>query len=638
MKPANSSQSLYHPILKEGIAVIRKHLAHLGVQPGVYQMHDAQGNVLYIGKARMLKQRVASYTRPNRLPIRIQRMIAATRKMEFITTQTEGEALLLEANLIKKLTPHYNILLRDDKSFPSIWITDHDNFPRVSKHRGTRKKTGKYFGPYASASAVNNTLVILQRIFGLRDCTDYVLEHRARPCLQYHIKRCSGPCAKRISQDEYQKNITHAVDFLNGKTHEVQTQMAKQMETASQNLDFERAAKIRDQIKALAQIQSHQDIHFANIKNADLFAFVRQGSISCIQAFFIRNSSNNGGTVYFPKHDASISDAEIMSAFIGQFYVSHHPAKQILVNCLPQRHDLLQNVLSQHFNYTVEILKPQRGDRKRSMIHAINNAQQAMQRKTSETINQIKLLDRLGDLCGLKTTPERIEIYDNSHIQGSHAIGAMVVAGKQGFIKKAYRKFNIQFLDNQSTQDDYAMISQVMKRRFTRILHEEQTLPKNETNAWPDIVILDGGKGQLSAATSVFQELDICGRFKYFAVSKGPDRNAGVEELHFPTDLKQQKTIRLEANDQLQFFIQRLRDESHRFVIGAHRQKRAGSITRSSLDDIPTIGAKRKRLLLRFFGSSRAVANASLQDLEAVETISKNTAAKIYEYFHPQSS
>ncbi|MEM7071506.1 MAG: excinuclease ABC subunit UvrC, partial [Pseudomonadota bacterium] len=560
--------------IERGIETIRSYLASLGGQPGVYQMFDQKNNPLYVGKARILNRRVASYTRPHRLPVRLQRMIANTFKMEFITTQTEGEALLLEANLIKKLAPRYNILLRDDKNFPYIQITNHLDFPRVIKYRGAINKNGKYFGPYASASSVNHTLTILQRVFGLRDCSDNVFANRTRACLQYYIKRCSGPCAHHISKSEYAYQIKQAEAFLNGQTRKVQTEMASLMEHCSANLDFEKAALLRDQIKALNQIQAHQDIHLKELGNVDLFAIQKQNHVSAIQAFFVRNGIHHGGVVYHPRHDQNADHDEIMSAFIGQFYTTHQPAKHILVNLLPQRHDLLEQALSQYFNRQIKITKPQRGTRLRAIKHAERNAKEELIRKINMSLNHQTLLDKLAQLCQLDHAIKRIEVYDNSHMQGSDAVGAMVVISDEGFAKQSYRMFNIKADSKTKTNDDYAMMAQIMERRFKRALNEDHSNQKKHTYEWPDIVILDGGKGQLSAAQQVFQKLGVEHLFKVFAVSKGIERNAGLEELHFLSNDGKFKSMRLGFRDPLNFFIQRMRDESHRFVIGTHRKKR----------------------------------------------------------------
>ncbi|MEM7072563.1 MAG: excinuclease ABC subunit UvrC, partial [Pseudomonadota bacterium] len=597
------------------------------------------GKALYVGKARRLRMRVASYTRPTRLPVRLQRMIAATRSMEFITTESEGEALLLEANLIKKLAPRYNILLRDDKSFPAIRITDHADFPRVIKYRGKRTRGNRYFGPYASTASVNKTLMILQRAFGLRDCTDHVFANRTRPCLQYHIKRCSGPCDNRISKQAYGANLDRAVAFLKGGTREVQDSMVLEMKQAAERQEYEHAARLRDQVKALTQVQAHQDINVQGIGDGDFFALARQGGASCIQAFFLRGGSNNGGRAYFPRHDRSATDSEVMSAFLGQFYTLHSPPDSILVNVMPRRADLLEQALCAYFDCRLTIRQPKRGAKLRALLHCTQNAEGALARMHADRANQQDLVEKLAELCRLDHPVQRIEIYDNSHLQGSFQVGVMVVAGPDGFHRKAYRTFNIKPDHGRDTKttaqtqaimhggDDYAMMAQVMRRRFSRGLAERAG---DGGSNWPDLVMLDGGKGQLSAARSVFEELGIAGELCYLAVAKGKERNKGQERLY----LSDGRMIALDPRDPLQFFIQRLRDEAHRFVIGAHRARRGKAIRRSRLDEVASIGPGRKQQLLHHFGSARAVANASLQDLRAVHGISERIARRIYDYFH----
>ncbi len=617
--------------LAEGIALIRRKLRTMPGNSGVYRMVDRRGKVLYVGKARNLKKRVATYANPGRLPVRLQRMVAETRDMEIVTTHTEVEALLLEANLIKTLKPQFNILLRDDKSFADILIaTDHD-FPQILKHRGARKRRGNYYGPFASAGAVNRTITALQRAFLLRNCSDSVFASRNRPCLQYQIKRCSAPCVGRIDTADYNALVRQAHAFLRGRTHAVQADLAGQMQEASEALEFERAAALRDRIKALTLIQSHQDINPEGIGDTDVIALAQEGGQSCMQVFFFRDGRNHGNRAYFPSHDRSADPGDIMSAFIGQFYDGRQAPKQILVSTDAAEADLLAEALAVNAGHRVVIRRPRRGRLCKPVEHALLNARSALARRMSESASQRRLLEGLARTLALDAAPERIEVYDNSHIQGANAVGAMIVAGPDGLNKAAYRKFNIRTAgtaDGTAGGDDYAMMREVLGRRFSRALKED---PDREDGSWPDLVVIDGGPGQLSAAEASLQELGI-DDVELLAIAKGPDRNAGRERLHRPG----RPSFLLEPKDPVLYFLQRLRDEAHRFAIGTHRARRGKGITASPLDEIPGVGARRKRALLQHFGSAKAVAQAGLNDLEAVAGISGTVARKIYGHFHDE--
>ena len=613
-----------------GAALIRGKLKTMPGSPGVYRMLGARGKVLYVGKARNLKKRVASYVNAGRLPVRLQRMVAETREMEIVTTHTEVEALLLESNLIKTLKPHYNILLRDDKSFADILIAAGHDYPQLMKHRGVRKRKGQYYGPFASAGAVNRTITALQRAFLLRNCSDSIFASRSRPCLQYQIKRCSAPCVGRISKQEYAALVRQAHDFLVGRSHAVQAELARQMQEASDELEFERAGALRDRIHALTAVQSHQDINPLGIGNADVIALAQEGGQSCIQVFFFRDGRNHGNRAYYPSHDRKAEADEIMSAFIGQFYDGRPAPKLVLASTEPAEVDLLAEALSVNADHKVEIRTPQRGRLRKPVEHALANARQALARRMSESASQRRLLDGLATALGLEAAPERIEVYDNSHIQGSNAVGAMIVAGAEGFNKGAYRKFNIRTVGGTdgeaSAGDDYAMMREVMNRRFARALKED---PDREEGGWPDLVIIDGGQGQLSAVSQTLEDMGI-EDVELLAVAKGPDRDAGRERFFRPD----RPSFMMEPRDPVLYFVQRLRDEAHRFAIGAHRTRRAKGIAASPLDEIPGIGAARKRALLQHFGSARAVGQAGLSDLEAVGGISRAVALKIYSHFH----
>lgn len=613
--------------LGAGVAVIRGYLDGLPGGPGVYRMLSAKGAVLYVGKARNLKRRVASYTQLYRLPVRLQRMVSETAAMEFVSTHTEVEALLLESNLIKKLAPRYNVLLRDDKSFPNILIrTDHD-YPQIVKHRGPRTAEGDYYGPFASAGAVNRTVTALQRAFLLRNCSDAIFASRTRPCLQYQIKRCSAPCVNRIDADGYGALVAEARAFLEGDSKAIQARLADEMNRAAEALDFERAARLRDRIRALAQISAHQDINVEGLSDADVIAAHTGGGTTCVQVFFIRGGRNNGNRAYYPSHDKTHDLPDILAAFIGQFYDARPAPREILVCEPPAEAALLEQALALRADRKVRIHAPKRGPRRGLVAHALTNAREAHGRRVAESGSQRKLLDGLARALDLAGAPERIEVYDNSHIQGDAAVGAMIVAGPEGFAKNQYRKWTIKGAEPTARGgDDYAMMREVFTRRFKRALKDD---PDRDKGLWPDLVIVDGGKGQLSEVEGVLAELGI-DEVALLAVSKGPDRDAGRESLHRPGV----PAFMLERRDPVLYYIQRLRDEAHRFAIGSHRQKRAKAIAASPLDAIPGIGAKRKKALLMHFGSAKAVARAGVKDLAAVEGISEAVARTIYGHFH----
>ena len=628
--PAETSS---RPNLARGVAVIEEYLATLPGSPGVYRMQDAKGDALYVGKARSLKKRVVAYTRPVRLPVRLQRMIALTVSMEFITTHTEAEALLLEANLIKKLKPRYNVLLRDDKSFPYILIAGEHDYARVVKHRGARVKPGRYFGPFASAGAVNRTITTLQRAFLLRNCSDHIFATRTRPCLQYQIKRCSAPCVDKVPQADYAALVDQAHDFLSGRSRQIQEMLAERMQEASEELDFERAAQVRDRIRALAQVQAHQDINVSGIEDADVIAAFQDGGQCCVQVFFFRGGRNYGNRAYFPSHDRDADEDEVLAAFLGQFYERSLAPKLVLLSHTLKEQSLIGEALTLRAGHRVRLGVPSRGARRNLIEHARANARDALGRRIAESASQRKLLNGLAEKLGLEAPPDRIEVYDNSHIQGEHAVGGMIVSGPDGFIKNAYRKFNIRSeqavksrSDSSRGGDDYEMMREVLTRRFSRALKED---PDRGGGQWPDLVILDGGKGQLSVAESVFADLGI-DDVGLLAVSKGPDRNAGREQFHMPG----RQSFILPPRDPVLHYLQRLRDEAHRFAIGSHRVRRKKAISVSPLGEIAGIGAKRKKALLMHFGSAKAISEAGLADLEAVEGISKTVAEKIYSHFH----
>ncbi|PKR54133.1 excinuclease ABC subunit UvrC [Thalassospira marina] len=607
-----------------GVAAIKHALKTMPGSPGVYRMIDEKDRVLYVGKAKNLKKRVTSYTHIARLPLRIARMVAQAVRMEIITTHTEAEALLLESNLIKKLKPRYNILLRDDKSFPYILITEDHGYPRIVKHRGARAKDGSCFGPFASAWAVNNTINHLQRAFLLRSCTDAVFSNRSRPCLLYQIKRCSGPCVDRISKPEYDGLVDICRDFLSGRSKAILKQLEASMLDASEQMEFEKAAMYRDRIRALSQIQSHQDINLEGLEEADVISLHHEGGQSCVQVFFFRSGSNYGNRSYFPRHEQSAEIPEILSAFVGQFYANKPAPRQVLLSHEIEGQKLVEEALAINNGHKVELLVPQRGGKRKLVEHALTNAREALGRRMAESASQRKLLDGLADKLDLDSPPERIEVYDNSHIQGTNMVGGMIVAGPEGFMKNAYRKFNIK--GDIAPGDDFAMMREVLTRRFARAQKED---PDRENGSWPDLCLIDGGLGQLGVAMQVLEDLGI-DDVMLVGVAKGVDRNAGKEVLHIPG----KEPVRLDQKDPVLYFIQRLRDEAHRWAIGTHRAKRSKQIGKSVLDAVPGIGGARKKALLHHFGSARGVADAGLADLEAVDGISAGIAKKIYDHFH----
>ena len=591
-------------------------------------MLDAAGDVLYVGKARALNRRVASYTRVRALTSRLVLMVSETRSMEIVTTRTEVEALLLESNLIKTLKPRFNILLRDDKSFPHIMLTSDHQWPQLAKHRGPRKRKAEYFGPFASTGGVNRTVTALTRAFMLRTCSDSVFSARSRPCLQYQIKRCTAPCVGRVGREEYAEQVRMAARFLTGESHAVQDEFAQRMHAASEALEFEEAALWRNRIRALTSIQAHQDINLPSGLNADILAIHQSGGKSCVQVFFMRNGSNYGNRSFFPRHAPEDGEAEVVAAFIGQFYDDKPSPPEILVSGLPDQHELLAEALSNRWEKKVAISKPSRGQRRSLMAMALRNAKEALDREMARSKGQAAMLEEVKELFGLAEAPGRIEVYDNSHIQGSDAVGGMIVAGEDGFVRSAYRKFNIR-KDDETPEfggDDFAMMRQVLHRRFQRAMRED---PDRSTGIWPDLVLIDGGKGQLSSAMAVMEELGI-GDVPLVAISKGPDRDAGREEFHQPG----RQSFTLPPNKPVMHFLQRLRDEAHRFAIGAHRDRRKKQATTSPLDAIPGIGAKRKKALLSYFGSARSVARADIPDLMRVDGVSRQVAETIYGWFH----
>ncbi|UPH71687.1 excinuclease ABC subunit UvrC [Abyssibius alkaniclasticus] len=608
-----------------GHAYIRAFNRQIDQSPGVYRMLDAKGAVLYVGKARNLNRRIGNYAKPTGHSARIAKMISETCTMMVLTTKTETEALLLEQNLIKQLKPKYNVLLRDDKSFPNIHVSAHD-FPMISKHRGARKAKGQYFGPFASAMAVNRTLNQLQKAFLLRNCSDSMFEGRTRPCLQYQIKRCSAPCVGKISRAEYAQTVDEAVRFLSGKSTDVQQGLAAEMAKASAEMAFERAAALRDRIAALTLVQGAQGVNPAGVDEADVIALFQEGGQACVQVFFIRANQNWGNHAYFPRTGADFDSGEVLEAFLGQFYANKTPPKQILLSAELDNADLMAAALGEKLGRKVDILVPKRGEKATLIEAALRNAREELGRKVAETASQARLLEGLAERFGLDAPPARVEVYDNSHIQGAFAVGAMIVAGPDGYMKSAYRKFNIA-ADGLTPGDDFAMMDQVLRRRFARLQKEDA---EKKGDGWPDLVLIDGGAGQLSATVKVFEELGVTG-VALVGVAKGEDRDAGKEEFYRPG----KPVMALPHRDPVLYFIQRLRDEAHRFAIGTHRAKRSKAISASPLDDVPGVGAARKRALLAHFGSAKAVGRAALADLRAVEGISSAMAESIHAFFNP---
>lgn len=616
-----------------GHEVIRSFVRTLPAAPGVYRMLDANGEVMYVGKARNLKARVTNYTRPDALEVRLQRMIAATVSMEFVRTETESEALLLEANMIKRLKPRFNVLLRDDKSFPYILIaTDHEA-PELTKHRGTRRRPGHYFGPFASATAVARTISSLQKAFLLRNCSDSFYAARTRPCLQHQIKRCAGPCTREISLEGYAELVEDARQFLSGKSSAVRNHLQADMNQAAEQLDFERAALIRDRLSALALVQSQGDATAKTVEEADVFAIHHEGGQFCVQVFFFRAFQNWGNYPYRPRADASLTDAEVLEAFIGQFYENRTPARLVLVSHELSEHALMEEALSTRAGRRVYIEQPRRGEKRDLVNHALNNAREALGRQLAEGATNRTLLEGVANCFGLDEPPRRIEVYDNSHIQGTNAVGAMIVAGEEGFSKKHYRTFNIK--SDITAGDDFGMMREVLTRRFTRLANEsnEEAAEDEETGGmpdWPDVVFIDGGAGQLNAVREVISGMNLPKEVTFIGIAKGEERDAGREKFF----MEGREAFMLPHRDPVLYYVQRLRDEAHRFAIGTHRAKRKKDQIKNPLDEIEGIGPARKRALLNHFGSAKAVGRASLADLENVPTISRAMAQLVYDHFN----
>nr|WP_240554642.1 excinuclease ABC subunit UvrC [Acetobacter cibinongensis] len=609
----------------KGVEVIRLALKTMPLSPGVYRMIGGKGEVLYVGKALALKKRVTSYTHVNRLPERLRRMVSETVSMEIVTTHTEAEALLLEANYIKRMKPRFNILLRDDKSYPWLMMTDAHPFPQIAKHRGKPVKGASLWGPFASAWAVNQTLNILQRVFLLRSCTDAVFNSRVRPCLLYQIKRCSAPCVERISVPDYAQLVEQAREFLTGKDMALREQMSTAMHRAAEAMDFERAAVLRDRIRALAQMQESSVINPSSLHEADVFGIWQEAGQTCIQVFFIRGGRNNGNRSFFPAHAREEEAGDILSAFIAQFYDDKPCPAQVLVNQDLSEEGLLSEALSLKRGRKVEVLAPQRGEKKHVLDHAVANARDALHRKLAESAGQARLLDGVAKVFDLEEPPQRIEVYDNSHIMGSHAYGVMIVGGAEGFDRRSYRKFSIK--GPVTPGDDFGMMREVLERRFGRALKEAA---EGDTSNWPDVLLIDGGAGQYSAVRGVLDDLGVTG-VKLVGIAKGPDRDAGRE--WFYTDNKE--PFQLDPRDPVLYYLQRLRDEAHRFAITTHRAGRSKTLVRSELDEVPGIGPARKKALLNAFGSARGVKQAGLAELESASGINRETARAIYGHFHP---
>ncbi|MGZ2405394.1 excinuclease ABC subunit UvrC [Rhizobium ruizarguesonis] len=627
-----------------GAELIGEFVKRLPNSPGVYRMFNAEGDVLYVGKARSLKKRVNNYAVGRVHSNRIAQMVRQTANMEFVTTRTETEALLLEANLIKRLRPRFNVLLRDDKSFPYILITGDHRAPAIFKHRGARARKGDYFGPFASAGAVGRTINSLQRAFLIRTCTDSVFETRTRPCLLYQIKRCSGPCTHEVSDEGYGELVQEAKDFLSGKSQKVKSHMAEAMNQAAEDLDFERAAIYRDRLAALSHVQSHQGINPAGVEEADVFAIHHEGGISCIQVFFFRTGQNWGNRAYFPKADPQLSGAEVLNSFLAQFYDDKPVPKQIMLSQTVEELELLAAALSEKAGHKVSILVPQRGEKRDLVDHVVGNAREAHGRKLAETASQSRLLEGFKETFGLAYAPQRIEIYDNSHIMGTNAVGGMVVAGPEGFVKNQYRKFNIKSTDI-TPGDDFGMMKEVMTRRFSRLIKEEG-IPDRTAQAatpdaadmpfptWPDVILIDGGQGQMTAVRAILTELGITDSVMAIGIAKGVDREAGRERF-FPPG---RESFTLPPRDPVLYFVQRMRDEAHRFAIGSHRARRKKEMIKNPLDEIGGIGPSRKRALLQHFGTAKAVSRAALSDLMAVEGISEAVAKQVYNHFHDDAA
>ncbi len=635
--PEEPAEAVAEGTLAIGHAAIENAVRLAPTSPGVYRMLNAASDVLYVGKAKNVRKRLASYARVNApLPARILRMIAATVTVEIVSTTTETEALLLEANLIKQLRPRFNVQLRDDKSFPYILITGDHWAPQILKHRGAQSRPGRYFGPFASAGAVGRTITALQRAFLIRSCTDGFFESRTRPCLLYQIRRCSGPCTGEIDFPGYTELVREARDFLSGRSHLVKQELAGEMEKASTELEFETAALYRDRLAALSAIQSQQGINPRTVEEADVFAIHQEGGYSCVEVFFFRTGQNWGNRAYFPRAEKSFTPEEVLGSFLAQFYDDKPPPKLILLSHEIEESALLADALAVKAGFKVEVSTPKRGEKKELIAHALTNAREALGRKLSDTATQSRLLQGMATTLGLPQPPRRIEVYDNSHIQGTNAVGAMIVAGPDGFIKNQYRKFNIKS-EGLTPGDDYAMMREVLERRFKRLLKPPEgdaARPAADDDSfpqWPDLVIIDGGRGQLNAVREIFQGLGLT-QVSLMAVAKGPDRDAGRETLFMPD----REAIKLEPRDPVLYFIQRLRDEAHRFVIGSHRKLRKKDIREAGLQEIPGIGPSRKRALLHHFGTLKEIERASIADLGKVPGVSAESARKIFEFFHAQ--
>ena len=614
-----------------GADLIRDFVTRLPSKPGVYRMFDEKGDAIYVGKARNLKNRVSNYARGQGHNNRIALMISLTRNMEFVVTASEAEALLLEANLIKKLRPKFNVILRDDKSFPYILIAKDHEFAQLAKHRGARNAKGSYYGPFASAGAVNNAINTLQKAFLLRSCNDSVFANRTRPCLLHQIKRCSAPCVGTITKPAYDILVKEAEGFLSGKSTEVKAELGRAMEAAAEALAFEDAARIRDRIHALSFVTQTQGINPQGVDEADVFGLAHEGGQYCIQVFFIRSGQNWGTRAYFPKADKSLAEAEVLASFLGQFYDDKPIPAQIILSHEAEEQALLEEAFTTHAGHGVEILVPQRGEKKALVEHAVINAREANGRRMAETSSQAKLLEGVAQVFDLPSVPQRIEVYDNSHIQGAHAVGGMIVAGPEGFIKAQYRKFN---MDAEALKgDDFGMMREMLTRRFTRLLKEHGDEQDDEASLnWPDLVLIDGGQGQLSAAKAVMAELGLHD-MPLVGVAKGPDRDAGREHFY----VEGRPSFMLEARDPVLYYTQRLRDEAHRFAIGSHRARRSRAIGVNPLDEIAGIGPARKKALLLSFGSAKAVSRANVSDLAGVDGVSATLAQAIFDHFHPES-
>src|SRR3954469_9478335 len=636
--PEDANEAILEGPLAVGHAAIERAVRLAPISPGVYRMLNAANDVLYVGKAKNVRKRLASYARVAAVqPARILRMIAATATVEIVSTTTETEALLLEANLIKQLRPRFNVQLRDDKSFPYILITGDHWAPQILKHRGAQTRPGQYFGPFASAGAVNRTITALQRAFLVRSCTDAFFESRTRPCLLYQIRRCSGPCTGEIDFPGYGELVREAKDFLSGRSRVVKQQLAAEMENAAEQLEFETAALYRDRLAALSAIQSQQGINPRTIEEADVFAIYQEGGYSCVEVFFFRTGQNWGNRAYFPRAEKSFTPEEVLSSFLAQFYDDKPPPKLVLLSHQIGEAELLADALSIKAGFKVEVATPRRGEKKELIAHALTNAREALGRKLADTATQGRLLQAMVTTLGLPHPPKRIEVYDNSHIQGTNAVGAMIVAGPDGFIKNQYRKFNIKS-EGLTPGDDYAMMREVLHRRFKRLLappaEDEAAKPGPEDESfpqWPDLVIIDGGRGQLNAVRKIFEQLGLT-QVSLLAVAKGPERDAGRETLFMPG----KEALKLEPRDPVLYFIQRLRDEAHRFVIGSHRKLRKKDIREAGLQEIPGIGPSRKRALLHHFGTLKEIERASIADLGKVPGVSAESARKIFEFFHTQ--